>query len=67
MKACAILSCVFGLMGIFVFGIPLGMAAIVLGVIGGVGGYSYAWAGMTLGIVNVLYVSYWLLRMMGEI
>ena len=63
LNICALLSFIFSLVGLFVFGVPLGIAAIILGIIGIVKfdneKQKFKWmaiVGLVLGVVDVIAI-----------
>lgn len=68
-NTCCLLSFIFSLVAFFVFGIPLGIAAIVLGIIGIVkfkkDSEKFRWmgiVGLCLGLLDVISVSLYTVR-----
>lgn len=55
-NVCGIIALIFGIVGLFIFGYPLGGAAIVLGSVGlkTQSGKGLAIAGLVLGIIDVV-------------
>ncbi len=63
LNICALLSFIFSLVGLFVFGVPLGIAAIILGIIGIVKfdneKQKFKWmaiVGLVLGAVDIIAI-----------
>ena len=68
-NTCCLLSFIFSLVALFIFGIPLGIAAIVLGIIGIVkfkkDSEKFRWmgiVGLCLGLLDVISVSLYTVR-----
>lgn len=63
LNICALLSFIFSLVGLWVFGVPLGIAAVILGIVGIVKSnkekQKFKWmaiVGLVLGVIDIIAV-----------